>query len=154
MRIADMLAPGAVVGDLRATGKREVIEELAEAVAAAHGSLVKAKVVATLLDREKLGSTGVGEGIAIPHGKLTGLPGIILGFGRSRKGVQFDAIDGRPVQLMFVLLAPEDSPGTHLKALARISRLLKDPPFRQRLLGAGDADELLTLIRTEDEAIG
>jgi PTS system nitrogen regulatory IIA component len=154
MRIAEMLDPRAVVGELRATSKREVIDELAEAVAAAHPGLAKARVVATLLDREKLGSTGVGEGIAIPHGKLPGLPGILLGFGRSLKGVHFDAIDGRPVQLLFLLLAPEESPGTHLKALARISRLLKDPPFRQRLLAAGSGDELLALIRTEDEAIG
>lgn len=154
MKIADMLDPRAVVAGLRATSKREVIDELADAVTAAHPALAKSKVLTTLLDREKLGSTGVGEGIAIPHGKLPGLPGILLAFGRSTKGVHFDAIDGRPVHLLFVLLAPEENPGTHLKALARISRLLKDPPFRQRLLAAGSAEELLTLIRTEDEAIG
>jgi PTS system nitrogen regulatory IIA component len=107
-----------------------------------------------LLDREKLGSTGVGEGIAIPHGKLAGLPKIVVGFGRSKTGVHFDAIDGKPVQILFLLIAPEDSPGTHLKALARISRLLKDVAFRQRLLAAQGADELMEIIRTEDEAIG
>lgn len=154
MKIADMLDPRAVVADLRATSKREVIDELADAVTAAHPALAKPKVLTTLLDREKLGSTGVGEGIAIPHGKLAGLPGILLAFGRSTKGVHFDAIDSRPVHLLVVLLAPEENPGSHLKALARISRLLKDPPFRQRLLAAGSAEELLTLIRTEDEAIG
>lgn len=154
MRISDMLDARAVVAEVAAGGKRDVLEELAQAVVAAHPELNKAAVVQTLLDREKLGSTGVGEGIAIPHGKLPGLNRIIVGFGRSRKGVNFDAIDGKPVQILFVLLAPEDSPGTHLKALARISRLLKDLPFRKRLVDAGDGGELFEIIRREDEAIG
>lgn len=154
MRISEMLDARAVSAEIAATGKRDVLDELAQAVAAAHPELNRGKVVQTLLDREKLGSTGVGEGIAIPHGKLAGLNRIVVGFGRSRKGINFDAIDGKPVHLLFVLLAPEDSPGTHLKALARISRLLKDLPFRKRLLDAGDAAELYEVIRREDEAIG
>lgn len=154
MKIADMLNPRAIVANLQATGKREVLDELSHAVAAAHPELSQAKVLSTLLEREKLGSTGVGEGIAIPHGKLAGLPQIVVAFGRSRKGISFDAIDGKPVQLLFLLLAPEDSPGTHLKALARISRLLKDTAFRERLLNGGEAPELFEIIRSEDEAIG
>jgi PTS system nitrogen regulatory IIA component len=154
MKIADMLAPNAILANLMASGKREVLEELSQTVASAHPELSQAKVLATLLEREKLGSTGVGEGIAIPHGKLAGLPKIIVGFGRSAKGINFDAIDGRPVHILFLLLAPEDSPGTHLKALARISRLLKDVAFREKLMAAKDAAELMAVIQREDEAIG
>ncbi len=154
MKIADMLVPSAIISNLMATGKREVLEELSQTVAAAHKDLSPAKVLATLLDREKLGSTGVGEGIAIPHGKIAGLPKIIVAFGRSAKGVNFDAIDGRPVHILFLLLAPEDSPSTHLKALARISRLLKDVSFREKLLAAGDTAAIMDIIQREDEAIG
>jgi nitrogen PTS system EIIA component len=154
MKISELLDPRAVVSSLAATGKREVLEELATAVAAAHKELGRDKVLHTLLEREKLGSTGVGDGIAIPHGKIAGLPNIIVAFGRSPGGIPFDAIDGRQVHLFFLLLAPEDSPGTHLKALARISRLLKDAPFRERLLKARNADEIFDVIRREDEAIG
>jgi len=90
----------------------------------------------TLLEREKLGSTGIGEGVAIPHGKLPGLPGLLAAFGRKRAGVDFAAIDGKPTHLFFVLFAPDNSAGLHLKALARISRLFKQPQFRQAILNA------------------
>jgi nitrogen PTS system EIIA component len=154
MKIAELLDPKAIVAALQATGKREVLEELSQAVARGNKELNAGQVLSTLLDREKLGSTGVGDGIAIPHGKIAGLPNIVVAFGRSPRGVNFDAIDGRPVQLFFLLLAPEDSPGTHLKALARISRLLKEAAFRERLLKAGNEAELYETIRREDEAIG
>ena len=154
MKIAEMLEPKSVVATLEARGKREVLEELATAVAGAHKELNHSEVLTTLLEREKLGSTGVGDGIAIPHGKIPGLSQIIVGFGRSPEGIDFDAIDGRPVRLFFLLLAPEDSPGTHLKALARISRLLKDHAFRERLLKSSSTDQLLETIRHEDDAIG
>ncbi len=154
MKIADMLDPKAVVAELSTSGKREVLEELAAAVASAHKGLQSNVVLTTLLEREKLGSTGVGDGIAIPHGKIAGLDQIILGFGRSRAGVNYDAIDQRPVHLFFLLLAPEDSPGTHLKALARISRLLKDASFRERLMKGTSTDEILDIIHREDESIG
>ncbi len=154
MKIAELMHPAAVVPSLAATNKREVLDELARAVAGAYPDLGQQQVLATLLDREKLGSTGVGDGIAIPHGKIGGLGQIVVAFGRSAKGIPFDAIDGKPVNLFFLLLAPEDSPGTHLKALARISRLLKDAGFRERLLAAPDAGALLETIRKEDEAIG
>lgn len=154
MKIADLLSPKAIVASLNATSKREVLDELAKAVVSAHKELSHEQLLHTLLEREKLGSTGVGEGIAIPHGKMPGLPGIIIGFGRSLRGINFDAIDGRPVHLFFLLIAPEDSPGTHLKALARISRLLKDPAFRERLMKAESAEQLLEVIRAEDEAVG
>jgi PTS system nitrogen regulatory IIA component len=102
------------------------------------------------LDREKLGSTGIGDGIAIPHGKIRDLGGVVASFGRSREGVDFESIDQKPTHLFFLLVAPENSAGMHLKALARISRLLKDPNFRKKLMGAGDKDELFQIISEED----
>ena len=108
------------------------------------------RLVDTLLDREKLGSTGIGEGVAIPHGKMPGLPGLVASFGRSTAGVDFRAIDGRPTHLFFTLFAPENSAGAHLKALARISRIFKNPSFRDAILKAASADEVYRLIEVED----
>ncbi len=154
MKISEMLDPRAIVSNVSSGSKRKALEELSASVAAANTGLNSDQVLTTLLEREKLGSTGVGEGIAIPHGKVAGLSQIVVGFGRSLEGVEFDAIDGKPVHILFLLLAPEDSPGTHLKALARISRLLKDTDFRKRLMHARDDAELVEVIRKEDEAIG
>jgi PTS system nitrogen regulatory IIA component len=103
------------------------------------------------LERERLGSTGIGGGIAIPHGKLGALKSLLMAFGRSRKGVEFDAMDGKPTHLFFLLLAPEDSTGAHLKMLARISRSLKNSVFRERLMTAADGRELYMVIQKEDE---
>ena len=154
MKIAELLDPKAIVASLSATSKREVLEELSQAVVAGDRSLNYNTVLSTLLEREKLGSTGVGDGIAIPHGKIANLPNIVIAFGKSEQGVDFDAIDGRQVQIFFLLLAPEDTPGTHLKALARISRLLKDGAFRARLMKARTESELYEVIRHEDEVVG
>src|SRR6266436_2844827 len=93
----------------------------------------------------------LGEGVAIPHGKLAGLKRVIAAFGRSRQGVDFQSLDGKPTHLFFLLVAPEDSAGAHLKALARISRLLKDESFRQRLMSATTAADLYRTIREEDD---
>jgi len=108
------------------------------------------KLLDTLLEREKLGSTGIGEGVAIPHGKVPGLPGLIASFGRSVQGIDFRAIDGRPTHLFFALFAPENSAGAHLKALARISRIFKNPAFRESILRAPSAEEIYRLIEAED----
>ncbi|HQC23908.1 MAG TPA: PTS sugar transporter subunit IIA, partial [Syntrophales bacterium] len=105
-----------------------------------------------LLEREKLGSTGIGDGIAIPHGKLKGLERLVISFGRSRQGVDFDAIDGKPVHIFFLLMAPESSTGQHLKALAKISRMLKDPGFRSDLMAAENAEEIYRKIAEKDES--
>ncbi|MBI5445185.1 MAG: PTS sugar transporter subunit IIA, partial [Deltaproteobacteria bacterium] len=107
--------------------------------------------VGVLLDREKLGSTGIGEGIAIPHGKLRELDRVVGVFGRSRPGVDFDSMDGAPVHLLFLLLAPEASASSHLKALARISRLLRDRSFREELLRTDSREDLYRLLLREDE---
>jgi len=115
-----------------------------------HPELDRQRLVLALEDRERLNSTALGEGVAIPHGKLANVKRVIAAFGRHPAGVDFQSIDGKPTHLFFLLVAPEDSAGAHLKALARISRLLKDEGFRKRLLAAGDAHELYATIRDED----
>src|SRR5438552_17574530 len=140
-----------IVPALRGRWKGEVIEELAGVVAAAHPEIGRARLIHALEDREKLNSTALGDGVAIPHGKLPGLHRVVAAFGRSPAGVDFSSLDGKPTHLFFLLVAPEDSAGAHLKALARISRLLKDEGFRNRLMHARDGEELFRIIREEDD---
>jgi PTS system nitrogen regulatory IIA component len=150
MKIGDMLTEELVVADLAGRTKGDVIEELAAVVHRAHPEIDQAALVQALEDRERLNSTALGEGVAIPHGKLGGLRRVVAAFGRSRPGIDFQSVDGKPTHLFFLLVAPEDSAGAHLKALARISRLLKDAGFRGRLMQATDADEIFRTIRDED----
>jgi PTS system nitrogen regulatory IIA component len=103
------------------------------------------------MDRERLGSTGIGGGIGIPHGKVKGLHSLILGFGLSRKGVNFDSMDGKPTHIFFLLLTPENSAGDHLKLLARISRILKNDPFKERLIDARSEEEVYDIIQKDDD---
>jgi PTS system nitrogen regulatory IIA component len=142
-----------VAPDLVGGTKGEVVRELAIHLARQHPEIDAEKLVDVLWERERLGSTAIGDGIAIPHGKLPGLNGVRGAFGRHRAGVDFESLDGNPTRLFFVLVAPEDSVGQHLKALARVSRLLKDSAFRDRLVGAPDGAELFRLIREEDEKL-
>jgi PTS system nitrogen regulatory IIA component len=152
MKITDILAENVVVPSLEGRNKGEIIEELAGVVAEHHPEIDRDRLVQALEDRERLNSTALGEGVAIPHGKLPGLKRVVAAFGRSEgPGVDFESLDGKPTHLFFLLVAPEDSAGAHLKALARISRLLKDESFRARLMRAGDAAELYRTIREEDE---
>jgi PTS system nitrogen regulatory IIA component len=151
MKIVEILPEGAIVPDLRGGSKLDVLEELARVLASQHPSIPSDRLVEVLLEREKLGSTAIGEGIAIPHGKLPKLQNVIAAFGRSRGGIDFNSLDGGLTHLFFLLVAPEDSSGAHLKALARVSRLLRDKSFRERLLQAGDRPELYQTIREEDE---
>jgi nitrogen PTS system EIIA component len=150
MKIEDILAEDLVVADLAARSKNEVLVELAHAITNGHPELDVAKLVGALEERERLNSTALGDGVAIPHGKLPGIKRVFAAFGRSRQGVDFQSLDGKPTHLFFVLAAPEDSAGAHLKALARISRLLKDATFRDRLLEAPDAHAIWATIRDED----
>lgn len=150
MRIAEFLREDLVFADLAATDKAGALGELCAGLARAYPALSAQKLTDTLLDREKLGSTGIGEGVAIPHGKLSGIPGLIAAFARSRAGVDFAAIDGKPTYLFFVLFAPDNSAGLHLKALARISRLFKQPQFRQGILAAPDGPAIFRIISEED----
>jgi PTS system nitrogen regulatory IIA component len=150
MKIAEFLREDLILPELTATDKASALGELCSAVARANPGLSPGRLTEVLLEREKLGSTGVGEGVAIPHGKLPGVPGLLAAFGRSSKGIDFDAIDKRPAQLFFVLFAPENSAGIHLKALARISRLFKSAHFRKAILEAKDRHEVHRLIADED----
>jgi len=150
MRIAEFLREDLVFPDLAATDKAGVLGELSAGLARAFPGLTAQKLAETLQEREKLGSTGIGEGVAIPHGKLPGIPGLIAAFARSKNGVDFASIDGKPTQLFFVLFAPENSAGLHLKALARISRLFKQPQFRQQILSADGAGAIFRTISDED----
>ena len=151
MKILDILSPENVLSDLHGTTKLAVLEELASALAANHPEISRDRLVDVLLEREKLGSTAIGEGIAIPHGKLPKLAGVLAAFGRSRGGVDFQSLDGGLTQLFFLLVAPEDASGAHLKALARVSRLLRDKDFRQRLIVADSTDNIYRTIRQEDD---
>jgi PTS system nitrogen regulatory IIA component len=150
MKIIDLLLKEAILSDLKANDKKGVLEELVTPVARIadikHDYLVK-----VLMERERLGSTGIGEGIGIPHGKVKGLESLVLGFGLSKKGVDFDSMDGQPAHIFFLLLTPENSTGLHLKLLARISRILKNDPFKQRLLHATNRDEIYSIIEEEEE---
>lgn len=151
MKIVEILAPNAIVTEMRSTSKTEALKELADALHAEHPEIDPARLVDVLLAREELGSTAIGEGIAIPHGKLAGVPNVIAAFGRSSRGIDFDSLDGSPTRLFFLLVAPEDSAGVHLKALARVSRLLKDKDFRERLFAAKSREDLYATIKTADE---
>lgn len=137
---------------LNSTSKEGVIEEMVSLLAKNFPDKINQdETVRILTEREKLGSTGIGNGVAIPHGKLPSLTEIVTGFGRNLEGVAFDSQDGKPAHLFFVLLAPENAASLHLKALARLSRLLKDDHFRNKLLEAKDEDEIYQAIIGEDE---
>jgi len=150
MKIAEFLREDLILPELRSTDKASVLREICEVIARRNPQLDGARLTDVLLEREKLGSTGVGDGIAIPHGKLQGLQGLLAAFGRSRSGIDFQAIDGKPTHLFFVLFAPENSAGIHLKALARISRLFKTPSFRAAVVEAQDAAAIHRQIADED----
>lgn len=153
VKIAELLDPAAIVADIRGISKKEVLAELAEALIAANPELNRNEVLRVLLERERLGSTGIGDGVAIPHGKLKTIDRQLIAFGLCRKGVDFDAMDGKPARLFFLLIAPEDSVGIHLKTLARISKLLKAPMVRERLQVATDRQQILRIITEEEETL-
>ena len=150
MKIMDILVRDAVLLDLASADKHAALRELARALAGAEPRLDAARLLDVLLERERLQSTGIGDGVAIPHGKVPGLERLVASFARSRAGVDFDSIDGQKTHLFFLLVVPEHAGGMHLKALARISRMLKDERFRRSLLEAADADELRSILREED----
>ncbi|MEQ8710115.1 MAG: PTS IIA-like nitrogen regulatory protein PtsN [Rhodospirillales bacterium] len=148
MNIADLLASDCVVSNLHASSKKQTLQELAKRAAQVTG-LHERAIFDVLLERERLGTTGVGNGIAIPHGKLPDLQRLYGVFARLDKPVDFDAIDDAPVDLIFLLLAPENAGADHLKALARVSRLLRDKVTCEKLRGADSADALFAIL-TED----
>ena len=153
MKLSEIFSPQLIVSDLKAHDKKGVLEELSQVITEQNPSLNKRSLLQVLLERERLGSTGIGDGIALPHGKLAELSNLLISFGRSTSGLDFDSIDEQPAYLFFLLLAPENSAGMHLTALAKISRMLKDANFRQRLMGAKSKDEIYKVIMDMDEEL-
>ncbi len=152
MKIGDFLFPKAVAASLQGTTKEEIIEEMVGLLvkAGAIEKRYKQNIIEVLLAREALGSTAIGQGIAIPHGKSEHIRKLTASFGISKKGVNFDSLDGEPAHIFFLLVAPIDSAGPHLKALARISRILKEKYLRESLKAAKDEHSILQLIHQED----
>ncbi len=151
MKITELLKKEYILEQLKAKNKQEALAELAGVFIKGKNKFDTGAMLRVLLEREKLGSTGIGDGIAIPHGKLAGLDEILVAFGRSPEGIAFEALDGKPVHLFFLLMAPENSAGQHLKALAKISRMLKDGVFRKKLLEARMHDDLVRVITEKDD---
>jgi PTS system nitrogen regulatory IIA component len=150
MKICDVLQREGILVNLRSQTKKGILEELVTPLAQ-NANLNRETLVKVLMERERLGSTGIGGGIGIPHGKLKDLESLVLGFGLSREGVDFESLDSHPTHIFFTLLTPENSTGLHLKLLARISRILKNDAFKKRLMNAADPDEVLEIIKEEDE---
>ena len=150
MKITDILVRDASILDLESTAKDDLLAEMAQGLAGVESRLESASLLSVLQEREALQSTGIGEGVAIPHGKVNGLDRLVATFARSRDGVDFDSIDGQPTHLFFLLVVPEQSGGQHLKALARISRFFRDASFREKLLAATDLEEIFRAIEEED----
>jgi nitrogen PTS system EIIA component len=153
MRMEDILKESCVIADLKGKTKKEILLELVNTLKDA--SLVEdvEQVVSVILERERLGSTGIGDSVAIPHGKMKGLHNILCAFGKSKEGLDFDAVDSKPVHIFFLLLAPDDSASLHLKTLSRLSRLLRDPSFRKRLTELATSRDIYNAIIEEDRKI-
>jgi len=145
MELGDLIAPEAVFPALKAKNKKQVLQELAEKAAGVTGIAAR-DIFETMLQRERLGSTGVGRGIAIPHGRMAGLKDILCVFAQLEQPVEFEALDEEPVDLVFLLLAPEQAGADHLKALARISRLLREPQTLERLRSSQDRAALYAIL--------
>jgi len=150
VKIMDILVKDAIILDLAADEKNGILKEMSSALAAAEPSVSFERLLEVLTEREGLQSTGIGEGVAIPHGKMSGLDRLMASFARSPAGVDFGSIDGQPTRLYFLLVVPEQSGGQHLKALARISRFFRDSAFRDKLIDATSTDDIFRAIEEED----
>jgi len=151
MKLSELTDEDYILPELKAKDKKGVLEELVDALVRREPSIDKKALVKVLLERERLGSTGIGDGVAIPHGKFHGIVHPIISFGRSRKGLDFESMDGEPVFLFFLLVAPENSASIHLKALAKIAKILKNSAFRKVLMEAPSKKELYRTIIQNDE---
>jgi len=151
MKLSELLDEANIVTDLNARDKKGALEELVEAVIRREPSIEKHTLVRVLLERERLGSTGIGDGVAIPHGKYHGISQPLVSFGRSREGLEFESMDGQPAFLFFLLVAPENSANIHLKVLATIARILKNSSFRKALMAASSKEEIYAKITQYDE---
>lgn len=156
MKLSDIIPEGAISDDLQATEKEEVIKEMVGTLVTAGRvpDAVSKKVIKALMDREELGSTGIGSGVAVPHAKHDSIPDLVCAFGRSKKGINFDALDGEPVHVVFLLLSSKSASGSHLEALAFISRLVRDEKFVKFLRDAKDGKDIRDLLTEADQTLG
>ena len=150
MKISDILKKEHIIKELDSCDKKNVLDELSSFLEDEGEIANKESLLAALIEREKLGSTGIGENVAIPHAKISEIDKIITVFGRSKNGVEFESLDQKPVNFIFLVLAPENSTGQHLKALARISRLFKNPSLRESVLRTNEADQIYSILVDED----
>lgn len=150
MKIMDFLSPNAITVDLKAADKKSAIVELVEILKSTKKAKKTDEIIEVVLEREKLGSTGIGQGVAIPHGKTDVLQEQVGVLGISRKGIEFNSLDGEPVHIIFLLVGPVEIAGQHLKALSRISRLFKDKFLRQAIKDASSSEEIVKIIQQED----
>lgn len=154
MKIIDFLSKDAVKISLDSTAKKQVLEELVDQLVKARKIKkdinIRGRIVKSLIERERAGSTGIGQGIAIPHAKSDKIKNVIIAFGNSMNGVEFNSLDGEPAYVIFLMIAPRKSSGLHLKVLAKISRLLKDKFFRLELKDAKTPEDVIKIIERED----
>ena len=150
MKISDILKKEHVIKELNSCDKKNVLDELSSFLEDEGEITNKESFLAALIEREKLGSTGIGENVAIPHAKISEIDKIITVFGRSKNGVEFESLDQKPVNFIFLVIAPENSTSQHLKALARISRLFKNASLRESVLRTNEADQIYSILVDED----
>jgi nitrogen PTS system EIIA component len=153
MNIREILKPSCICSNLKATSKEDVIQEMSHLMKGAYPEIDEDVLSAVMMEREKLGSTGIGNGVAILHGKIDHTNDVIVGLGRSVTGIDFGSLDSQPVHLFFILVAPRNSASLHLKAMARLSRMLRNEEFRERLQAAQSEEELNDMIVHEDEKL-
>ncbi|MGB0603330.1 MAG: PTS sugar transporter subunit IIA [Candidatus Latescibacterota bacterium] len=152
MTLLDILSPDSTIVDLKGDTKEEIIAELVASLSASEAISDQDKVLQAVLEREKIMSTGIGDGIAIPHGKSDSVVELVAALGTQRRGVDFEALDGEPAYVFFLLVSPANVSGPHIKALARISRLLKNDDFKKKLITASSPEEIISAIRAEEES--
>ncbi len=153
MNLLDILSPESIIVDLRGESKEEIIAELVNSLPVGDSITDRDQVLQAVLDREKIMSTGIGDGIAIPHGKSAAVTELVAAMGTQRRGVDFDALDGEPAFVFFLLVSPANVSGPHIKALARISRLLKNDEFKKKLVEANSAEAIIATIEAAERDI-
>lgn len=153
MKLSEIIEQKNIIPELKARDKKSVLEELTQVLSRHEPSIDERALIRVLMEREQLGSTGIGDGVAIPHGKLGAIKNPIVSFGRSKQGLDFDSMDGQPTYLFFLIVAPENSSGFHLQVLAKIAKILKSSAFRKKLMDAATGMELYqTIIEADDES--
>lgn len=152
MKLSQIINENSIISELKAKNKKSALEELAEAISSQDKTVKRDALVKVLMEREQLGTTGIGDGVAIPHGRLKEISHPVISFGRSKDGLDFESLDGQPTYLFFLLIAPYNSFDVNIQVLAKIARILKSSVFRKKLMDAGSREEIYqTIIQTDDE---